>query len=280
MTETKRHVSDYLLERFVLSELPAATMKEIRELAEKDSDLRDRIEAIHASNEAILAEFDVAEMTAAIKHRAHVEELEHIEKRHFAMRNIWKPILIGAPILAALIATVIVKPFPIGGGTNYAVDPLEVTRIKGIKPFLFVYRQNGDKIEMLTSGAAAKENDVLQISYVASQAPYGVIVSLDGRGVVTPHLPNNVTAPDTSTTLKPAGETFLPYAYKLDDAPKFEVFFFVVSLRPIDVRKVIDAASKLNVASINPAEVQDGLKLDLPADEYSQSSFIVRKEDQ
>ncbi len=280
MTEKNRAVSDYLLERFVLNELPSETMREIGKLAESDGSVRERIQAIKQSDEAILEEFPVEEMTAAIIHRHHVRQLEEVEKRQKAMSGWWKPLLIGAPILALLLATVLINPFPAGGGSNPYIDPLEVTRIKGIKPFIFVYRQNGAQIEIMQPGAAAKENDVLQVSYVASQAPYGVIVSLDGRGVVTPHLPNTVNAPPEATALQPTGEILLPYAYKLDNAPKFEIFFFVVSLRPIRIQDVIDAASKFDVSSVNLSDPQSEPKLDLSADLYSQSSFIIRKEEQ
>lgn len=280
MTEKVRAVSDYLLERYVLNELPSETMERISKLSETEPDVRNRIQAIRESDEAILAEFPVEEMTAAIIHKSHTAQLETIERRQKRFSAWVKPLLIGAPIAALLIATILINPFPTGGGSNPYTDPLEVTRLKGLKPFIFVYRQNGDQIEILNPGAVAKENDVLQVSYIAAQAPYGVIVSIDGRGVVTPHLPNTVNVPATATALKDEGEILLPYAYKLDDAPKFEIFFFVVSLSPINIQEVLDAAQRFDYNQAGGNISTDTFKLDLPDDRFNQTSFIIRKEEQ
>src|SRR5262249_61336140 len=65
----------------------------------------------------------------------------------------------------------------------------EETRVKGGDAALLVYRSHGDEPELLSSGASARAGDVLQIAYIRSAPVYGAIVSLDGAGSVTLHLP-------------------------------------------------------------------------------------------
>lgn len=121
--------------------------------------------------------------------------------------------------------------------TDQAQDPLGGERSKG-SPRLIVQRRTAQGVANLRSGDDAKPNDLLQLSYRAEGHRYGVVVSVDGRGVVTRHLPETGSE---AATVKPEGRQFLPTSYQLDDAPDFESFYLVVSTEPFQVDGVLRA---------------------------------------
>lgn len=119
----------------------------------------------------------------------------------------------------------------------------EPVRIKGLAPRLLVHRQREGRIEQLADGDVARAGDLVQISYVAAGNRNGVIVSLDGRGVVTLHHPQR---PEDPPTLVARGQHALDHAYELDDARSYERFVLVTSGdEPLSPTVVVDAARRL-----------------------------------
>lgn len=96
-----------------------------------------------------------------------------------------------------------------------------------------VRRNDAGRLQFVRDGATAGEGDVIQVGY-RSVPPdsYAAIFSLDGRGVVTVHLPEEGFGGDAAPV---AGTDWLEYAFRLDDAPHFERFYFVVDRAPFDV---------------------------------------------
>lgn len=133
---------------------------------------------------------------------------------------------------------------PVGlGGTSGPLTSEEPVRIKGLVPQLHLHRQQGEAIERLHDGSMAREGDLVQISYMAAGNHYGVVVSLDGSGVVTLHHPER---PETRATLVAHGEHALDHAYELDDAEPYERFVFVTSGdEPLEPAVVVAAARSL-----------------------------------
>jgi hypothetical protein len=168
------------------------------------------------------------------------------------------------PLLAAAAVLMITPEWIFGERDN----PME-NRTKGLDtPTLAVHRRvAGDAPEPLASGTVAQAGDVLQLSYRSGGAGHGVVVSVDGKGNVSLHHPASVTDP---TNLSADGFVELPHGYALDDAPRYERFFFVTGDAPIDVRAVLAAADALpnGTASSTPLTLPEGL---------SQTSFLVRK---
>ncbi len=114
---------------------------------------------------------------------------------------------------------------PIDNSSN--VDGI---RLKGLDPYLTVFRQNTNATpEQLKPNALAHENDVIQLSYNAVNQRYGVVFSIDGRQTITLHYPLDE---NTLGNLKHDGDTLLPTSYELDDAPHYEIFYFVTSQEP------------------------------------------------
>ena len=151
----------------------------------------------------------------------------------------------------------------------------EVTLVKGIPAVdlsqtqLLVYRKIQDRVETLSDGEKARAGDLLQLAYVATEDLYGMILSIDGRGVVTLHLPESK---GDSTQLELSRQSLLPSAIELDDAPEFERFFFLTSDSPIDVDGILQEAQDL---AKNLEQVRQN-NLDLP-ENFQQYSVLILK---
>jgi hypothetical protein len=243
-----RTASDWRLERYLLGEAPADELQETRETLARDEGLRARLEELERSNAELLARHPPRAMAAAIDARARREP-----------ETGPRPGFVIATALAASVA-VFAAVGPLGRDPGRSDD---VTRIKGLAPHLLLYRQNGAAgAEPLAPGTTARANDVVQIAYQAAGHRYGVIISIDGRGTVTRHLP--AAGPDAAI-LAP-GPAALPQAFRLDDAPRFERFYLVTAAQPFPVTTVEGAIRK-----------RAGDRLDLPPS-LAQSSFLLKKE--
>jgi hypothetical protein len=174
------------------------------------------------------------------------------------------------PVAASLALLVLStqRELPQPAPTRAPIVWTNTERIKG-DPLLRVHRQGASEPELLANHARARRGDVLQLSYVSGGRPYGVVVSMDGRGAVTLHHPATLTG---STALAPGEAVTLDHAYELDDAPDFERFLFVTSEAPLDVATVLEAARLL---ARQPSEARTR-PLPLP-DTLAQTSFTLEK---
>ncbi len=280
--EDSDQLPDWLLERYLLGELPPQKLKEIEARLEDDPTARTRLAFLENDTKAPLGAPDPTAMAKAIERRhrvakvaADVAAADH--KRQRQTRWIGPAVL----ALAALGALMLLKPWQqeqVDGPDALITDnpgqlqsPYEITRDKGLEPRLKIYRKLSEGTEALKQGQQAQRDDLLQVRYIAAGRHHGVIISLDGNGAVTLHHPSESTG---STELKSGGETALPHAYKLDGAPKFERFFFVTSPNQLNVNEIMDAGRTL------AADLQQAPKgpLNLTSDNLEQTSFMIRKE--
>lgn len=260
-------IPDWKLERFLLGELSSEEMRAIESRMASDPDLRRRLEILEASNAEILNEHPPREMTKAILNRARPAGSTPARTGTTYRRALVSAMALGTAAFIFLL----VKPagFDREGGVPVSEVP-DIIRLKGMEPGLFVFKKTAGEPLLLLDGAGTRAGDVLQLAYVSTERPYGIILSIDGRGVVTLHHPPNEAA---SQKLELNRRVFLENAYQLDDAPLFERFFFVSSASPLDVRAVRAAAERL---AADPARAErDGLALDPKA---LQISFTVKKE--
>ena len=88
-----------------------------------------------------------------------------------------------------------------------------------------------------------QEGDTIQISYLSGKGNYGSIFSVDGSGVITFHYPLHK---ESVKKLKNQKEVFLDHSYQLDDAPEYEVFFFVTSTDYFKVEEILDKLLIIN----------------------------------
>jgi hypothetical protein len=146
----------------------------------------------------------------------------------------------------------------------------EGNRLKGLRPHLLLFRRTAQGVEKLAPGDRARQDDVIQLAYQAAGRSYGVIVSIDGRGVVTRHLPQDGAQ---SAELDRSGVATLAKAYRLDDAPRFERFIFITSDQPFAVDPILETARKTAADGGD----MEAVPLPLP-DSLNQSTFVLAKE--
>jgi hypothetical protein len=142
-------------------------------------------------------------------------------------------------------------------------------RTKGaLTPSLAIYRRTPEGSETMADGAVAHPGDLLRVGYRAAGKHYGVILSIDGRGSVTVHLPPQA---NRAAALKGDGMVLLDQAYELDDAPQWERFYFVTGDTPFAVAPIVEAV-RAAAADRRPPSV-----LTLP-NGLDQVAFSLQKE--
>ena len=98
----------------------------------------------------------------------------------------------------------------------------------------------------LADQSGVREGNTVQLVYRVSDdnsdKKYGVIFSIDGRSHVTLHYPYNIRQ---DTQIVSGRNVPLDEAYTLDDAPYYEIFFFVTGNTPMDVRNILTKARQL-----------------------------------
>ena len=257
----RQEISDLLLEQYLLGELSPRLQRKVREELSRDPSLRARHEAITRSNREILERYPPSLIAKEISRRA----APAVQRR--ASR--WNPPLaIGLPAAAAVLIAFSFFMF------RDLVAP-DNTRIKGISPHMSAWIGTAQGARDLAPGSLVGRGDVIQLSYTAGEAKYGVIFSIDGRGTVTWHMPAGFSGtPRAAPMLDRQGQVFLPSAYELDDAPGFERFFFIFAEKPFDIAPVAEAVRSL---AARPGSA-DRLDLSLPSG-IRQYSLLLKKRD-
>jgi hypothetical protein len=234
MTTRKDTTPDWLVERLALGELDDAAAAHVRaRVAAEGRDADAELARLAASSREILDAHPPARVAAAVRARA-------ADGRPRARR--W---LVGAPVvLAGALALVLVaRPAPHAKVDATAEAPEQI-RIKGdANARVVVYRRAGATSERLRDGTRAANGDLLQLAYLAGDASFGALLSIDGRGHVTAHWPE--PGADVAAPLSGKGEVRLPSAYELDDAPAFERFILVTADAPFAMTDVMNAARAL-----------------------------------
>ena len=268
----KPEISDFLIEQLYLDEVDPELKRQL--LA--DSDVVRRLENLRKSNAEILEAYPAALMAERIEARLKAVEtaeaneqppaVSAADSRPGSLRRLvqWRgfyPALAAAAVLALVIGML---PLLTHGGIGTAND--SGIRVKGAGPVIHVYRETSDGAELLKEGATAGVHDLLQLSYVASGAEFGVIFSIDGSGTVTLHFPESSRS---AAHLEKSGEIALPYSYELDNAPGFERFYFVTSTKEFPVEEILGIARKAATSGRSA-------NLSLPAG-FRVASFTVNK---
>jgi hypothetical protein len=238
--------SAFLLERYHLGEVTAEERAEVEAALAEDPGLAASVAALEQSDEDIRRRYPQA---AVFPERA----------RKFPGERGLPPLVWGLCAAALILITALPAFFllrlPAGsaGLPSSSVPPAD--RMKGTGPEgsfaeLSVYLKPDKKTgrapeeKGLPEGAVLREGDTIQLAYMVSGGAeqYGVIFSIDGRGALTVHYPYRE---GQSARLITERRIALDEAYTLDDAPDYEVFFFVVSDKPLDTEKILKSAGEL-----------------------------------
>jgi hypothetical protein len=244
----------WLLERIAQGEMAPERRAEIRaRLAREGRQLDDELAALERSSREILVAFPVDVTAAAIRHRLAAYGADDWLARP------WLPL---GPVLLVGTLGILFLLSPAGGllqGTTFDDVPHPDRRGQpgygpkapdGSGPTLLVYRRRPGaatpaRWEHLPDGAPAARGDLLQLAYVAARPGLrGVLLSIDGAGGITRHLPEDGAS--AAAELRSGTVIPLSFAFQLDDAPAFERFVLVTAPASFDVHEVMEAARALS----------------------------------
>jgi hypothetical protein len=157
-------------------------------------------------------------------------------------------------------------------GTQIAQGPVAVPayddeglRTKGDLRRLRVHRvaaPNGTAVP-LANGDTARFGDLLQVSLLAGPSTFAAVVSLDGAGHITRHIPE---IGDSSVPVREAQEA--PHSFQLDHTPGFERFVLIQSNHPFALS---EAEAVVRRAGANST-------LSAPVDWTVQSILVAKSE--
>jgi len=254
-------VPDLILERYRLGEMTPDEAAAFERRVDGDEELRQRLRTLEASDEEIRHRHPPAVLAADVRQRLEARATDAPRTAgagFFGLR--WRTI---AVLAGVLVLIVLVGPPLLGPGDGPG------DRVKGLEPTLLLFRKTPEGSEPLKDGAAARAGDLIRIGYRAAGQRWGMIVSVDGRGVVTRHMPRDGAQ---AARLSTEAQALLDSAYELDDAPRWERFYFVAGSAPFDTAPIIEAAN--GVAASGPVGPPPVLPLRMTV---KQSSVLLIK---
>ncbi len=263
----RRGVPDLKLERFLLGELPPEDMERLRSALRDDPALCERLEALRQSDQEIHSHYPPAWMSRQIlRKRDRLAGAPPARLR--SLSGFWP---LSTLAVAAVLLIVVVLPRMLSHDNGAPADrgAYSGMRVKGLRPYLAFYRKTEGGVERLREGDLVREGDLLQVVYHAAGRRYGVILSSDGRGAVTRHLPD---VGGHAAALKAGQPDSLKFAYQLDDAPLQERFYFVTAAAPFEVETVLKAIHQIGTSNQRAGEDS----LDLPGT-FDQFIFTLKK---
>jgi hypothetical protein len=256
-------IPDWKLERFLTGDLPDEEMNMLRELEATDVVFANRVKMLREDNKAILNKLpfetlagklaDVPENAETLETANVADSAEHanaarIAPRFTLMKFAAAAMFIFAVALVAFMAqreTVVAGGNAAGNGDDVAAvngsqitqvafaETQSDTRIKGLDARMEVWKKTDAGIVQLQDLDEVREGDEIQLRYAVPEKCFGLLFSMDGNGALTLHMGDGVKAIE----LTPGKMNSLPFAYKLDDAPYFEKFFFVTSPKEFAVEE-------------------------------------------
>ena len=243
----KRQVPDVVLERYRLNELPENSARAIEAMLAADAELQARLDALEISDDEI--------------HRQYRDRITLHDVPALSRRRVLRVATAALAVAAAVILVLVIPRAP-------------TERVKGTigtRPALSIYRSTAAGSERLADGQLVHAGDLLRVGYASGGRPFGVILSIDGRGAVTLHLP---PAGDRAVRLQPGSNILLDAAYELDDAPRIERFYFVTGNEAFAVGPVMQAARR----AVGEGGAALPSALVLPAG-LDQVTFAIQKEE-
>lgn len=216
--QDKHPISDYQLERYLLREGTDDELATLDRRLEVDPELAQRLAALERSNEELHRRYPPEWMRGQI-------ELKLKRAQGRRVQRTWSGYRLWAVPAVALILAVVAVPTLLD---DQETSEAPATRIKGgdQEPRLLVFRKLSIGVERLQDEALARSGDLVQLAYRSGGLQFGAILSVDGRGTVTQHLPA------TGAEAVPlAAQDTLDVAYELDDAPRWERFYLVAADR-------------------------------------------------
>ncbi len=259
-------IPDWKLEKYLTGDLPAEEMREIREMEATDEIFAGRVKMLREDNAAILKRLPFEKLSEKI---AMMPGRSNADVGNTVRVNFKLVKLAAAAALVLAVMTVAVfgqRSLSEQSGTVLANNAsnadgsqvMEVAmagvseagdddvRIKGLSARMEVWKKTGDSAVQMENLGEAHEGDEIQLRYAVAEKCFGLLFSMDGNGTITMHMGQE----NRAVELEPGKMTTLPFAYKLDNAPKFEKFFFLTSKSEFE----------LDAGNIDASLKQEGVK--------------------
>jgi hypothetical protein len=246
-------VSLHMLRRYHFDELSPAERAQVEAALGADTNARERLARMRASEATFLGKIDVAAESVAI-----LEKLDRpapsFASRFFAGRRL--------QLAAAFVVLIAMVPI----GRAFLTEP--ANRTKGsVQLEMFVKDEAG--VRKGENGMVLHQGDQIQFRYRAVGRRYLFVVSVDSRGVVSPLYPDSEAS---SIAVRPDGLHTLDGSVILDDAVGPERIFAVFSDEPVSYRSIAEALTK---RESDLARLQH---LDLQGEDVDQASILIIKE--
>ena len=262
-------IPDWKLEKYLTGDLPAEEMHEIREMEATDEIFAGRVKMLREDNAAILKRLPfekLSEKIAMMPGRSNAGADNTVRVNFKLVKLAAAAALVLAVVTVALFSqrslseqggTVLANNANMANSVNGA-QVMEVAmvdasgagddglRIKGLSARMEVWKKTGDSAVQMENLGEAHEGDEIQLRYAVAEKCFGLLFSMDGNGTITMHMGRE----NRAVELEPGKMTTLPFAYRLDDAPKFEKFFFLTSKSEFE----------LNAGDIDASLKQEGVK--------------------
>jgi hypothetical protein len=243
-----KHGFNLKLEQYLLGELPAAEKAKIDAELKTNADLRRELERLKGDTGAYFAKYP---------------RLAKKAKNSWWSLPVSRTLAGGLAFATAVVSVVLLLPqqqqMVTGTVTNNGNYTGETqgsengVRTKGLKPALFLTVVREGKAESLADGSRVRGGDEIQIGYRASGHGYGAIFSVDAEKSVTLHFPESTAGSQKLGS----GAMSLKQAFKLDEKPGFEKFYFIASDRELPLKKMQQELAKTGkLASVSEKEVQ------------------------
>ena len=257
---------DWKLERYLTGDLPAEEMREIRDMEATDEVFAGRVKLLREDNAAILKKLPfekLSEKISAMPGRSNGAG-NTVRVNFTLVKFAAAAALVLAVVTVALFSQRdITVPAQSANGTMDVAMVTDVenamgdTRIKGLDARMEVWKKIGDSAVQMSNLDEAREGDEIQLRYSVPEKCFGLLFSMDGNGTLTMHMAEG----NKAIALEPGKMTTLPFAYKLDNAPKFEKFFFLTSrdnfeLDVADVDAILKR-SDINKVSLSVRKVEE-----------------------
>ena len=231
MTQVNK-ISDFKLERYLLGELPEKEMRELQERELNDEIFAARVREMREQGKRFLAENPFAVLEAKM-----VAAEQSANEDRNVVSGMWLKVaaalVIALGIFSAVVLNRNVDTFDSQNASMEVAmaDMDNGTRIKGMQASLEVWKKTGDSAVQMVNLGNASEGDEIQLRYRVPQKCFGMLFSMDGNGTITMHMGEG----NKAIELEPGKMTTLPFAYKLDNAPKFEKFFLLTSQNAFEI---------------------------------------------
>jgi len=231
-------VSDLALELYKLGELSGVEARRVGYLLAHDDRLRRRLAALDRADDGI-------------DHLAR-DVISRVRDRERAERPVPARMAMAAAlaILAVILIVVAVRPAQWRTGAGDAAPATASDeKQKGPPAWLVIYRNTPHGSESLNDNDLVRAGDLIRVGYRAAQPGYGAIISVDGRGGVSAHMP---AAGTDAQVLSPGERVLLDSAFELDDAPTVECFYLITSSDPFSLQPLMDEARRAAASEMPP----------------------------